>query len=225
MQGKQNKKRLPSVRVREQVEAIRKAMPGRSATGLRNRVMVELLLGAGLRVSEVCDLKPGDIRWESGIVEVHDGKGKRDRNVPVGSELMGWLRAWQARRPSGYRFFCTLQCDPIRPRYVQAMVKRAAVRAGVDPGRVTPHVFRHTFASGLLEHGFNIREVQFMLGHSSVSTTQIYTHVNPVELARKIQGSSPTQAQTDQDCVDEFLKLSTEVRRQILELVRSSYNS
>ena len=184
-----SRRRLPIVLEPTEIDALRAALNTRCATGLRNRAMIEAMYGAGLRVSELVNLRPGDIRWESGIVEVHEGKGAKDRNVPVNAETLGWLRAWKERRPGRSRcFFCKLHGGQLSARSVQMMVKRLAVRAGLERAeRVTPHTLRHSRATHLLDGGCTIREVQEFLGHSSVTTTQIYTHVRPGDLAAKIQ--------------------------------------
>ena len=87
-------KKLPLVLERHEVEALKKAPNTRCPTGLRNRAVIELLHGAGLRISEVVSLKPAHINWQASVIEVHQGKGSRDRNVPVGGDTLGWLRAW-----------------------------------------------------------------------------------------------------------------------------------
>ncbi len=182
-------RRLPVVLEKAEAEAIL-AMPNtRCPTGLRNRAVLEVMYRAGLRNAEVTGLRPSHVRWQSGVVEVHSGKGGKDRNVPVDGEMLGWLHAWKAERPKGQTFFCTLKGGRLSPRYLQELVKRLAVKAlGEERGtQVTPHVLRHSYATHLLGDGFTIREVQQLLGHASVATTQIYTHVSPKDLAAKIQ--------------------------------------
>jgi len=182
-------RRLPRVVERDQAVALLAAPNVRCPTGLRNRAMLETMYRAGLRVGEVVNLRPGDIRWGAMVLDVRRGKGNVDRSVPFGSELAGWLRAWAERRPKGKgrRFFTTLAGGAVSSRYVQQMVKRMASRAGLEGLEVTPHVMRHTYATELLDDGFTIREVQTLLGHANVRTTQLYTHVNGVELAAKVR--------------------------------------
>jgi integrase/recombinase XerD len=181
---------LPIVLDKSEAEKLLSAPNTRCLTGLRSRAILEAMYHAGLRVSEVVNLRPGDMRWQEGIIEVHEGKGKRDRNVPVDSETLGWLQAWDAKRPGrSRRFFCTLQGKILTTRYIQRMVKCLARRAKLErASKITPHTLRHSYATELLDGGFTIREVQHLLGHSSVSTTQIYTHVRPSDIAAKIQG-------------------------------------
>ena len=217
-------RRLPVVLEEGEIEALRKVPNTRCATGLRNRAMIEAMYGAGLRVSEVVNLRPGDIRWRDGILEVHQGKGARDRNVPVNAETLGWLQAWKERRPGRSRyFFCTVQGRQISPRYIQAMVKRLAVRAGLErTEKVTPHTLRHSYATHLLNSGFTIREVQELLGHSSVTTTQIYTHVRPSDLAAKIQRMTST-SQVPQEInflAQRLATLTPEARAALADVLR-----
>lgn len=219
------RKKLPVVLDKEEAEAILAQPNTGCSTGLRNRAILEVMYRAGLRVSEVIYFRPGDIRWGSGILEIRGGKGGKDRNVPVDSETLGWLRAWQGQRPTRrQRFFTTLKGGSLSARYLQQMVKRIASKAGIDRAdQVTPHVFRHTYATELLNDNFNIREVQDLLGHSSVSTTQIYTHVDPRALAEKIQLRTDNN-ETDrvvQDLATKLAELPVDARRTLADVLRS----
>ena len=192
------RKRLPIVLEKDEAEAILAVPNTGCPTGLRNRALLEVMLRAGLRNAEARHLRPGDIRWGSGILEVRDGKGGKDRSVPVDSETLGWLRAWQAKRPGGRYFFNTLAGGELSARYLQQLIKRLAQKAGIERAdQVTPHVLRHTYATHLLNSGFTIREVQQLLGHTSIQTTQIYTHVSPGDLAEKIQRHAEDAEQRD----------------------------
>jgi len=221
-----SRKKLPVVLEKEEAEAILTQPNTGCPTGLRNRAILEVMYRAGLRVSEIINLKPGDIRWSSGILEVRSGKGGKDRNVPVDSETLGWLRAWQGQRLSRrLRFFTTLQGKPLSSRYLQQMVKRLAHKAGLERAeQVTPHVFRHTYATELLNGDFTIREVQTLLGHSNVSTTQIYTHVEPRALSAKIQ-SRRVNGEVNQQIQELAMKLHelpAETRATLMSLLQSS---
>lgn len=181
-------KRLPTVLEKDEAQALLRQPNTGCPTGLRNRVMLEVFYRAGLRNSEVRHLRPGDIRWQDGVIEVRGGKGGKDRVVPIDSETLGWLRAWKAERPRGRYFFNTLQGSELSARYLQELIKRLARKAGIERAdQVTPHVLRHSYATHLLDDGFTLREIQTLLGHSNVSTTQIYTHVSPGDLTEKIQ--------------------------------------
>mgnify|MGYP000972053892 CR=1 FL=1 len=187
------RKRLPKVLTTDELNALRAACPRRSATGLRNRAMVEAMAGAGLRVSEVVALRPKDIDWTKGTIRVNQGKGNKDRVIPVTAETLAHLQAWASKREglgfNGHRpFFLGLRTggDALSTRAVQDMVANLAARAGIE--HCTPHTLRHTYATGSLADGLTIREVQDLLGHSSVATTQVYLHVDPEALRAKVQG-------------------------------------
>ena len=200
MKNARNGKRLPITLTKAEEQALLAQVNAKSTTGLRNRAMIAAMLGAGLRVSEVVALKPADVDFQRGEVRVNLGKGGKDRVVPVDADTLGWLRAWSERRNTlefngRQPLFCAVRRtplgsepgQPITVRTVQALIRRLSREAAIDK-RVTPHVLRHTYASRLLDSGLTIREVQELLGHSDVSTTMIYTHVNPEALRRKIQG-------------------------------------
>jgi len=200
MKNTRNGKRLPITLTKAEEQALLAQVNTKSTTGLRNRAMIAAMLGAGLRVSEVVALKPAEVDFQRGEVRVNLGKGGKDRVVPVDAETLGWLRAWSEKR-NALKFsgraplFCAIRRTPlgskpgqgITARTVQALIRRLAREAGIDK-QVTPHTLRHTFATRALDASLTIREVQELLGHSDVSTTMIYTHVNPEALRRKIQG-------------------------------------
>jgi integrase/recombinase XerD len=214
MRQARGKKHLPVTLTEIESQALLAQVNPKSATGLRNRAMLAAMLGAGLRVSEVVNLYPADVDFAEGTLRVNDGKGGKDRVIPVDPETLGWLRAWAEKRKglgqNGRQpFFCRVKLtsiaynphtpdkapevrgmttgQPLSTRSVQALVTRLAQEAGIDKD-VSPHTCRHTYASRLLDRGFTIREVQDLLGHSDVSTTMIYTHVNPAALKAKMQG-------------------------------------
>ncbi len=217
MKQTRSNKRLPTTLTEAEVEALLAQVNPRSTTGLRNRAMLAAMLGAGLRVSEIVALVPRDVDLEEGMIRVNNGKGGRDRVVPVDQETAGWLRAWAEKRivlglNGRRRFFCAVRRTqfgsepgkPITVRTVQALVTRLARAAGMEK-QVTPHVLRHTYATRLLDGGFTIREVQELLGHSSVHTTMIYTHVNPAALRKKIQGPKQNDLQARISAMEEQL--------------------
>ena len=192
-------RKLPETLQRSEAQALLDQPSLHCPTGIRNRAMLELMYHAGLRLGEVVGLRPSDIRWEAGELHLTLTKGGRHRVVPLSEETIGYLRLWAEKRPAGgsKRFFTTLQGKPVSPRYVQAMVAREGHNAGLER-RVHPHILRHTFATELLSEGFDIRQVQELLGHANLHTTQIYTHVNLGELQEKVKqrGSTPALRQT-----------------------------
>lgn len=211
--GKRTPKRLPVTLTPEEVDALLARVNTKSTTDLRNRAMLAAMLGAGLRVSELCALRGADVDLQRGTIRVNLGKGGRDRVVPVDHETRAWLQAWAEKRAAlglngkgaffaGIRFGRTgaratrKRGEAVKPRYVQALVKRLAEAAMIEK-RVTPHILRHTYATRMLERpGFTIRDVQTLLGHANVATTQVYTHVNEEELRRKVQAEDHEPAPT-----------------------------
>ena len=180
---------LPVALERREAQSIIDAVFLRHDSGKRNRAGLALMLFAGLRVGEVCALRPGHIRWKDGILEVHNGKGGRDRNVPMSPTLERELESWKALRNGSPYFFSTRDDKQMMPRFWQRLIKRMSKRAGIDGDdrRITPHVLRHTFATNCLEDGFTLAEVQAMLGHSNVATTSIYLSVRPHALVEKMR--------------------------------------
>ena len=174
-------KPLPKALSEREVEALLGAPdPGASPSELRDRAMLELLYATGLRVTELVTLSVDQVNPRQGVVRVR-GKGSKDRLVPLGDEAQAWLGRYLAEgRPrlagksAGPALFVTARGPITRQAFWQSL-KRYAVRAGVDPARISPHVLRHSFATHLLNHGADLRAVQMLLGHSSLSTTQIYT--------------------------------------------------
>jgi integrase/recombinase XerD len=159
-----------------------------AATAVRDRTLVELLYAAGLRVSEAIGLDLEDVSRDGGTVRVI-GKGDRERVVPVGDVALGWLdryrswprEAWLAVAPAarlarGGPLFVTPRGGRLSRQGAWAAVKHAADAAGLSD-RVSPHTLRHSFATHLLEGGADLRVVQELLGHASISTTQLYTHL------------------------------------------------
>ena len=203
-------RKLPKIIAQDEIAALLDQPSLKSATGIRNRTILELLVNAGLRVAELCNLKPGHIRWQTGEVEVVNGKGGADRVIPVHKETMDWLRRWEEKRPNHSRFFFTTikgkAGSKLAVRFIGEMVGRYATAAGIqdselrESGRrawkVHPHTLRHTFASHLLDIGYSLAEVQALLGHVNIQTTSIYLHVNPTALREKIQ-SEPTRQERD----------------------------
>jgi site-specific recombinase XerD len=169
--------------------------PIERAIGLRDRAILELLYGSGLRVSEVTALRPEDVDLDGARVLVR-GKGSKERRVPVSDFAVAAVRVWLTLgRPvlatdAAGPVFLNRKRKPMTPRDVRAMVDGYA--GGLLPGRrVGPHTLRHSFATHLLEGGADIRAVQELLGHSSVATTQRYTHVSRARLFEAHERAHP----------------------------------
>ena len=170
-------------RVALEVERLIEAAAGTSPRALRNRALVELLYGAGLRVSEATGLAKGGVDLDERAVRVL-GKGGRERVVPVGREAVEALRRYLARgRPFLDRrhrpeLFLNAKGGPLTRSGAFLILRELAAAAGLEPGRVHPHLLRHSFATHLLEGGADLRSVQEMLGHADLGTTELYTHVS-----------------------------------------------
>jgi site-specific recombinase XerD len=151
--------------------------------------MMAVMYRAGLRVQELLDLKPSDIDMKRNLICVKQGKGSKDRNIPVEPWIIDAIGQWKVVRDKittkHKNLFLTLNGNVVGAHYMREMVERERKAAGILQ-HVTPHMLRHTFASELLEEGFTIREVQELLGHADISTTMIYTHVNPTVMADKV---------------------------------------
>jgi integrase/recombinase XerD len=174
---------LPKALGESQIDALLAAPDVTSPLGLRDRAMLELMYACGLRVSELVNLPATAVNLRQGVLRV-TGKGSKERLVPLGEEAQHWLERYLATgRPqlAGKRALAPLFLNtngeaPTRQQFWQ-LVKRYASVAGIDPARISPHGLRHSFATHLLNHGADLRALQMLLGHSSLSTTQIYTLV------------------------------------------------
>ncbi len=161
---------------------------------VRDRAMFELLYSSGLRLSELTSLKQGDVSFADATVRVI-GKGNKTRVVPVGSHALQALEAWLPVRESLPRrdesaLFLNQRGDAISPRTVQSRLKAWGIKQGL-PGHVHPHMLRHSFASHVLQSSGDLRAVQEMLGHASISTTQVYTHLDFQYLAKVYDQTHP----------------------------------
>jgi len=192
--GKQRKsKKLPKVVQREDVKELFDAINVKCPTGLRNRTALEMMYGAGLRVSEISNLTMQDVDLKRGYIYVRQGKGGKDRNIPLVEEVEAWCKKWLAVKPESRYFFCTLKGGQISVRYIREVCYRLSERAdvsiaGADGDKpIHPHTLRHCFATELLEDGFNVREVQELLGHEDLKTTMVYLSVRPEALAKKMR--------------------------------------
>jgi len=185
-------KRLPDVLDPEQMARLLD-IKGDSLADVRDRAIMELLYSSGLRLAELVGLNLGDIA-EDGTVRV-TGKGSKERIVPVGQFALTAVAVWQRQRaniadPEEQALFVGPRGKRISPRTVQAMVRRRAIAAGLSK-KVYPHLFRHSFATHVLESSSDLRGVQEMLGHADISTTQVYTHLDFQHLAQIYDKAHP----------------------------------
>jgi len=181
-------KYLPATLSEGEVERLLAAPDVESPRGLRDRAMLELMYAAGLRVSELVGLKLTSLNLRQGVVRVDSGKGGKDRLLPIGELAMDWVQRYLGearvlllREHASEMLFPGRRGAPMTRQTFWYAIKRYALAAGIERS-LSPHVLRHAFATHLLNHGADLRSVQMMLGHSDLSTTQIYTHVAATRL-------------------------------------------
>ena len=176
---------LPKILSEEEVSAMLEEVKDIDPRSLRDRAMLEVLYGCGLRVSELCGAKTDDIVADGELLRVF-GKGSKERLVPIGSAAGTALtRYFETGREfftrgnaSETHMFVTRLGRPFTRQGVFKIIKERAAAVGIAAERISPHVLRHCFASHMLAHGADVRSIQEMLGHADVGTTQIYTHVD-----------------------------------------------
>ena len=169
-------------------------IPGGDALAARDKAIFELFYSSGLRLSELTSLAPADINAGDATVRV-TGKGSKTRVIPVGGHALRAVQTWLAARAplvkaGGDALFVNRNGTRLTPRAVQYRIKRWALKLGLN-SNVHPHVLRHSFASHLLQSSGDLRAVQEMLGHASISTTQVYTHLDFQYLAKVYDAAHP----------------------------------
>ena len=181
---------LPKALAEREIEALLNAPDTEATLGLRDRAMLELMYASGLRVSELVELPLAALNPRQGVLRI-TGKGGKDRLVPVGEVALGWIEGYLAaarpvlakgRQPAA--LFLSKRGEGMSRQMFWTLVKRYALRVGIQAKRISPHVLRHSFATHLLNHGADLRALQMLLGHSALSTTQIYTLVAKEGLKR-----------------------------------------
>lgn len=183
---------LPQFLTEDEINQLLAAPDIATEEGVRDRALIEVMYAAGLRVSELISLKQADVDVQAGLVVCH-GKGSKERRVPIGKSAIHWLQQYSALR-AGYgkttspHLFLN-RGKPITRQFAWSMIKRYANKAGVKD--ISPHTLRHSFATHLLQHGADSRSVQALLGHSDISTTQIYTHITDRHLRNSYDKHHP----------------------------------
>ncbi len=178
---------LPSVLSEADVEMLLAAPDIETSGGLRDRAMLELLYATGMRVSELINVETGHMNLEAGYIRTL-GKGSKERLIPLGDQAVDWIKRYMGNarqvlgrnRPTSHVFLSRLGKKMSRQYFWRQVVKYAR-QAGITKD-ISPHTLRHSFATHLLTHGADLRSVQMMLGHSDISTTEIYTHVTTQRL-------------------------------------------
>lgn len=183
--------KIPEVLTIEEIDRIISTVDMEKKEGQRNRAILETLYSCGLRVSELCNLKISDLYFEEGFIKV-EGKGGKQRLVPISPRAIKEIKYWFADRnlgkiKKGYEDYVFLARwgNNISRIMVFHMIKELAEKAGITKN-ISPHTFRHSFATHLLEGGANLRAIQCMLGHESIATTEIYTHIDRNRLRSEI---------------------------------------
>lgn len=175
---------LPKFLTEEEIEKLLSAPDTETLEGVRDRAILEVMYATGLRVSEMISLRVSDIDLDAGLLNCH-GKGSKERRVPIGRSAAQWLERYKgARARAGFEhqphFFVSASGRVLTRQFAWGAVNRYCQQAGIK--HISPHTLRHSFATHLLQRGADSRSVQALLGHSDISTTQIYTHITDNQL-------------------------------------------
>ena len=197
LRNPRRERKLPHFLTTSEVATLLEAPSRRSHLGLRDRAILETMYSAGLRVSELVGMNDGDLDLQRGLVRVR-GKGKRERLAPLGRYAVEALRRWLAKRVladderqgEAAPVFVNKVGRRLTTRSVARMIEKLLLKTGLDL-RTSPHTLRHSFATHLLDAGADIRSVQELLGHKSLVTTQIYTHISTASLREAYEKAHP----------------------------------
>ncbi|PHQ35801.1 tyrosine recombinase XerC [Rhodopirellula bahusiensis] len=201
LRNPRSNRKLPHVLTSDEVGRLLVAPPAISESGLRDRAILETMYSSGLRVSELVGLRDGDLDFSQGITRVR-GKGRKERISPLGSYAIKAIQAYAGRRsrsPESEKLgraapiFVNRFGNILTTRSVGRMLEKYIAKAELD-ARTSPHTLRHSFATHLLDRGADIRSVQELLGHKSLTTTQIYTHVSAANLRQVYEKAHPRSA-------------------------------
>lgn len=193
IQSQQTTSYLPKFLNQNEIEQLLAIPDVSGEIGLRDRAILETMYACGLRVSEVCDLQISDVELDAGILTCK-GKGNKTRKVPMGKSAVEWLKSYLVLRRKKenieiQNLFVSMYGRPISRQEVFQFVKEYGTKIGRDD--ISPHTLRHSFATHLVQNEADIRSVQQMLGHSDISTTQIYTHITDQQLRKTYERFHP----------------------------------
>ncbi len=188
---------LPDVLSVEEIDLLEAQIDLSQPEGQRNKTIIEMLFSCGLRVSELVNLKISNLYLDEGFIKV-EGKGSKQRLVPISEKAIHEIRLYALERNlistspehQDFLFISKRRKKPLTRVMVFLMLKELVAKAGI-PKAVSPHTLRHSFATSLLEGGANLRAIQAMLGHESIATTQIYTHIDTTHLRKEILEHHP----------------------------------
>jgi integrase/recombinase XerD len=174
---------LPKFLTEDEITKLFAAPDISTPDGIRDRAILEVMYASGLRVSEMVNLKHVDVDLMAGLLTCH-GKGSKERRVPLGKSAVHWLQQYSSIKASfgksPYPHIFLYKGKPLTRQVAWSIIKQHAENVGIE--KVSPHTLRHSFATHLLQHGADSRSVQALLGHSDISTTQIYTHMSDIHL-------------------------------------------
>ena len=183
---------LPDTLTIDEIDRLIGSIDASTTKGLRDRAILEVLYSCGLRVSELCELRIGDLFFGEGYIRV-TGKGDKQRLVPISAMARERIQLYLDERRSRYRdeiLFLNNRGERLTRVMIFTIIKQAAQRASIDK-KISPHTFRHSFATHLLQGGASIRQVQELLGHESILTTEIYTHLEAEHLRSTVEEHLP----------------------------------
>lgn len=197
LEGPKLRRKLPDVLHVNEIDLLFSAIDHSKADGVRNRAILETLYGCGLRVTELVSLKISNLYFDVGFIKV-TGKGNKERLIPIGSEAIKHINFYRQGVRSklnirnGFEdtLFLNRNGSMLTRVYIFMMIKALAIKAGIKKS-ISPHTFRHSFATHLVEGGADLRAVQEMLGHESIITTEIYTHLDSDFLRQTLQQFHP----------------------------------
>lgn len=197
LEGPKISRHIPDVLTVDEIDRMISGVDLSKQEGQRNRAILEVLYSCGLRVSELCQLKISNLYLNEGFIRV-EGKGNKERLVPISDRAVKELEFWFSERVhipikpgnEDYVFISFRRGSALTRIMVFYIVKEQAERAGIHKS-ISPHTFRHSFATHLLEGGANLRAIQSMLGHESIATTEIYTHIDTARIRQEILNHHP----------------------------------
>lgn len=185
------RKKLPIILEPEEAERLIKQPNKRYRTGKRNIAILKMMVNIGLRVSEITNLKPGNINLTNQKLRIVEGKGGIDRDLFIHAQLIDYLKAWKDIKPKNTDyFFTTLEGKKLSTRYLCDMVKRYGKRAKINK-IISPHTLRHTFATEYYKKTKDIETLRRILGHADISTTQIYITLANIDVEKGMNGFEP----------------------------------
>ena len=198
-------KKLPVVLTVDEIDKMISSINTDDNIGIRNKAMIEVLYAGGFRITELLELKITDIHWKEKYIKISEGKGNKDRLVPIGEMALLALRNYVNNARSELLkdnktnlVFLSYQGKEISRQYVFKYIKKLALENGITK-TISPHTIRHSFATHLLENGVDLRIVQELLGHEDISTTQIYTHIDRSKLKNMYDNVFPLSSVNKDD--------------------------